>query len=355
MLKKVSKKTKIILIGLIIFICLFPFIFISLSKSKHKEQIKLTYDRATSVSSVYTNNYDDYDYDTSLFNISKSNSSDSFEGETAVANEDYYDDYDNSTEDSSTSNTTSENLLENKKLRKTYDYTVETTEYDDFISVLNDKINSLGGYVDYFYIDKRNQSNSSLTKDYTVRKGYYTIKVTADKADQLAATFDSKTEVTYQNIQTEDVTTQYIDLDTHIETLAEEYRTLETLLTQAQSVTETIEVQDRLSAIKYEIDSYTKQLDTLEKDVEFSTFTLTINEVIYYNDTVEKFSSDVAERWAYVFESWLSDIVPTILLLFISFIPFIILIIVLILYTTKKIQRIKQEYKQTIILKNEET
>ena len=244
-------------------------------------------------------------------------------------------------------------LTDGKKLRKTYNYTVETTEYDNYKKEIADKVSSLGGYMEQQqeYVDQH--QNKSMTETYSVREMNYTIRVPSDRIGELLSVVSSA-DVVSSNEYVEDVTTQYIDLETHIKALREEYGILEKLLHQASSVTEIIEVQDRLSDINYEIGSYEKSMEQLAKDIDYSKLYLCVDEVVYYQDTVVRFTSDITRRWYDMFEEYISYAFPVIVLFVITILPVVVMLGFLAVFFGRMIAKGKSKFQQTVILKRDD-
>lgn len=244
-------------------------------------------------------------------------------------------------------------LTDNKKLKKTYNYTVETAEYDKYKNDVADKVSTLGGYMERQEEYVEHHQNKNMTETYSVRQINYTIRVPSAKMSELLSVVSSA-DVISSNEYVEDVTTQYIDLETHIAALRKEYSTLEGLLSQAVSVTETIEVQDRLSDINYEISSYEKSMEALAEDIDYSKLLLRVDEVVYYQDTVVRFTSDITRRWHDMFEEYASYAFPVIVLFVITILPVVIVLGFLAVFFSKMIAKNKSQFQQTVILKREE-
>ena len=242
-------------------------------------------------------------------------------------------------------------LTDDKKLRKTYNYRVESTEYDKYINDVEKAVASLGGYIEDRSEDTYTADTSDLLKTYTVRRMDYTLRVPADKVQKLQKIVENGVFILSQNEYVEDVTTQYIDLDAHIQALKTEYSYLEELLAQAVSVTEIMEVQDRLTEINYEVESYEKTLDALKKDIDYSKLYLTVNEVIYYQDTVTRYTSELAELWAMIVQEWLEEILPVIVLVIL---PIIILVCVGIYLVVRAAGKARIKHPQVIVLRHED-
>ena len=121
----------------------------------------------------------------------------------------------------------------------------------------------------------------------------------------------------------------------------------------ATSVTELIEIQDRLASLNQQIESYERQLDIIKTDIAFSKVDLAIEEVIYYEDEVERWTSDLAEQWAYIFTEWLEDILLPILLVTISLVPLMGVVFGSIYILIRAIVKFKNKNQSVIIIKQD--
>jgi uncharacterized protein YhaN len=86
----------------------------------------------------------------------------------------------------------------------------------------------------------------------------------------------------------EDVTLQYVDMESHKKALVTEQERLLELLEQAQTVEDIITIEDRLSEVRYQIESMESQLRTYDNKIDYSTVYLTINEVVQYSLSEEE-------------------------------------------------------------------
>ena len=85
--------------------------------------------------------------------------------------------------------------------------------------------------------------------------------------------------VTHREIRTEDVTLNYVDMESRIEALKIEKKSLEKLLGEAKNLTDLFSIQERLTEVIYEIESYESQLRTYDNLIDYTTVTIYISEV----------------------------------------------------------------------------
>lgn len=161
---------------------------------------------------------------------------------------------------------------QNEKIIKTVELYVETKEYDAYISSLTASVRTFGGYVE--------TSSADFGNGYSSRRyATYTVRIPADKLDSFIASAGENGTITSKTESQQNVTLEYVDLESRIEAYKTEKQTLTTLLEQAESLDNVLAIQERLSEVNYQIESYTSQLNVLENRVSYSTVTLRINEV----------------------------------------------------------------------------
>jgi len=161
---------------------------------------------------------------------------------------------------------------QNKKLIYTYNYSVETKEFDSFYKKIEETTSQAGGYIE------SSETNGSAS-DGTNRYASLTLRIPADKMDQMLAVLDSDSNITYQNCTSDDVTLQYVDMESHLKALRTEQETLLKLMEKADKLDDVIALQSQLTNIRYEIESYESQLRMYDNLVDYSTLHLNISEV----------------------------------------------------------------------------
>lgn len=174
-------------------------------------------------------------------------------------------------------------LPENRKLIKTVRMEAETEELDALLSQLDEKIAALGGYV-----ETREVYNGSAYSQRRYRNADLTIRIPADQVDNFVEHVSGVSNIVSSNESVEDVTLQYVDTESRVKALETEQDRLLTLLEQAQSLEEILEIEARLSDVRYELERYASQLRTLENQVSYATIHLYISEVQEYTPVEEE-------------------------------------------------------------------
>ena len=165
-----------------------------------------------------------------------------------------------------------------QKLIRKLRLTVETEDYPAFIAAVTGKAAELGGYIEDM---EANTSGSSPSAVIVVRV----------PAEQLSAFTDGVNElgnVTYKHESRQDVTLQYVDTESRISALRTEQDRLLALLERAEGLSEVLEIEDRLSDVRYELESYERSLRALANQVNYATATIEVRQVKAYTPTEEE-------------------------------------------------------------------
>ena len=260
----------------------------------------------------------------------------------------------------STSTTTAKDSGENtnltgavagRKIIKNGDLSIQTREFDEFITNLNRAILAVGGYVESSSINGNSYTRNRL------RSADITARIPADALDAFCDQVSDLGNVTYKNLYTRDVTLTYVDLESHVKALRTEQETLMALLAKAERVEDIITIQSRLSDVLYEIESYESTLRTFDDQIAYSSVSLSIQEV-QRETTVEKETPGeeivrrFKENWEDVKEGavrfgidFVSDL--PVILVWVVFLGIIVLVVVLLVRGTSK-RREKRERRKAL-------
>lgn len=111
-----------------------------------------------------------------------------------------------------------------------------------------------------------------------LERGTLTIRVPAGALDEALADLGELGELVQQSTTAEDVSAAVVDIEARLRVVeAEELQLLE-LLRRASGVSQTLEVRDRLNAVRQEVESLEAQREYFENAVEYSTISTTLFE-----------------------------------------------------------------------------
>lgn len=162
-----------------------------------------------------------------------------------------------------------------RKLIKTVNMSVETRDFDTLLSLIEEKVQKLGGYIENSSIYNGSSYNSWKEN----RNASFTIRIPKDMLDSFVSDVKGVSNVTNCNQSVQDVTLTYVDLDSHKKALVVEQERLLELLDLAESVEDIITIESRLSQVRYEIESMESRLRSYDNQVDYSTVYMDIYEV----------------------------------------------------------------------------
>lgn len=171
---------------------------------------------------------------------------------------------------------------EGRKWIVTMDMSVETQDLDAALSQLSDQIGGFEGYV-----ENQNIHNGSSYSGRRYRSANLTIRIPVAKTEEFTAQVGDICHVVSQNKQQEDVTLTYVATESRLNALKTEETRLLELLAQAEDMSDLLQIEARLTDVRYELESVTSQLRVLENQVDYATIHLFIEEVRDYTDTKE--------------------------------------------------------------------
>lgn len=207
----------------------------------------------------------------------------------------------------------------NEKLIHTYHYTTETKEYEAFLKQITEQTKQLNGYIE-------SSETNGGTSDRSNRYADITLRIPAGEMDAMLSMIQSKSNVTYSKSSVENVTLQYVDMQSHVKALRTEQNTLLELIEKADKLKDIIALQSQLTQVRYEIESYESQLRMYDNRVNYSTLNLTVCEVErattvtpakagFLEEVKNKFSDNLyaVGQWLRALAIWLIGSLPILL------------------------------------------
>lgn len=248
-------------------------------------------------------------------------------------------------------------VAENRKLIKNVNMSVETESFDSLLGSVNERIAALGGYVENSDMGK----NAGYDEYTTSRYANLTIRIPKDKLDQFVTAVSAQSNVLSKSESTQDVTLQYVDVESHKKSLEIEQKRLLELLEKAASIEDIIALENRLSEVRYQIESTESQMRTYDNLIDYSTVYLYISEVYTLTPQDEQ---SAGERIALGLTRNIKNIgkgIRNFGIEFVIAIPYIILwgvifaVLILIILKLRKNAKKKREKRNEIRQENDES
>ena len=174
-------------------------------------------------------------------------------------------------------------LPENRKLIRTIFMDAETEELETLLTALEEKIAELGGYV-----ESREVYNGSAYATRRYRHADLVIRIPAEKVDGFVEHVSGVSNVVSSREDIDDVTLTYVDTESRVKALETEQARLLELMEQAETMADLLEIESRLTDVRYELESVASRLKTLDNQIDYATVHLDISEVQEYTPVAEK-------------------------------------------------------------------
>lgn len=200
-----------------------------------------------------------------------------------AANGAYYDMEGAKSEDGGlTGDTDSTVLPEGRKWIITVNMSAETEDLDALMEALNGKISGLGGYV-----EDQDSYNGSMYSSRRYRSASLTVRIPAQRVDEFTEEMSGIANVVSTNLSREDITLSYVATESRVKALQTEEARLLELMEQAETMADLLEIESRLTDVRYELENRASQLRLYDNQVDYATIYLSIDEVQEYTPVEE--------------------------------------------------------------------
>ena len=221
-----------------------------------------------------------------------------------------------------------------KKIIRTAGMTIKTQRYDEAITTLEDACLDQGGW-----IENTNESTNSYSG---LRTAYLTLRVPQNALDSFLEGADSLGRVTSRNESAQDVTASYQDTQTRLNTQLALMARLQALITESADLSDLLALESQIADTQYQIDSLQTSLNRTDRQVSYSTVSITLQEekAPELTDTSVSFGDRLLSAVQVGLES-LAGFLGDMVVFLVAALPFIAIVIVVVI-AVKLIKRRKK-------------
>lgn len=162
-----------------------------------------------------------------------------------------------------------------RKIIKTGSLSFEVKNLSETEELISAWIEDFGGYVSNTWTNRNNMN--------------ITVKVPSTKFEEAMSSTGNFGELISRSISTEDVSENYYDLETRLETRRVLQEKLENYLANAKNISELLEIERQLNDVTSELESMEKQFRRLSNQIDFSTISISCS--LPANTTEEGFET----------------------------------------------------------------
>lgn len=202
------------------------------------------------------------------------------------------------------------------------DMSIETVDFNQALTKINEQIRAAGGYIESSSI------SGSKTDENNPRYASYLIRVPSKQFESMKKAAGSWGTVISENTSSQDVTKQYIDTESRVKTLKVQEERLLALLSKAQKLDDIILLEGRLSEIRLQIESFTGSLNELDALVDYATISVNLVEVKEIAVAPENFSERILETIKASLKQF-GQLTETMVRTLIYMLPYILIIVAL--------------------------
>lgn len=176
---------------------------------------------------------------------------------------------------------TTQALPQNRKWVITMNLTAETGDLDGALEAVMAQVNEMEGYV-----ESQSVSGGSAGSG-RHRYANLTIRVPADRVDSFVEEVSGLTNLVSSSRNVQDITLTYSDTEGRVTALKTEETRLLELMEQAETMSDLLEIEARLTEVRYQLENYASTLRLYDNQVDYATVSLYITEVEKYTPVEE--------------------------------------------------------------------
>lgn len=174
-------------------------------------------------------------------------------------------------------------IPENRKWIITVNMSAETEDLEALLVSLDKEIAALGGFV-----EDQNIYNGSSYSSRRYRNASLTVRIPAGDVDRFTQEVSGLANVVRTNKNLEDITLSYTATESRITALETEEARLLEFMVKAENMSDLLEIEARLTDVRYELEQYSSRLRLYDNQVDYATIYLDIEEVQEYTPVEEE-------------------------------------------------------------------
>ena len=237
----------------------------------------------------------------------------------------------------------SQPLPQNRKWVITMNLTAETGDLDAALEAITARIQEMEGYA-----ESQSVSGGSAGSG-RHRFANLTVRIPADRVDSFVEEVSGLTNLVSSTRNVQDITLTYSDTEGRVNALETEQARLLELMEQAENMSDLLEIEARLTEVRYQLENYASTLRLYDNQVDYATVSLYISEVEKYTPVEEpgfweKITSGLADSIVNLGETIVAFI--TWLIIDLPYLAVIALVVWLITALTKRSLRKRKAKKE---------
>lgn len=175
-----------------------------------------------------------------------------------------------------------------QKIIKTVSLSLRSVSFEEDVQALKDLCTQMGGWIEY-------SSQSGDTQGGVMRTSYLTLRIPADQLDAFTQKAQGIGRVVDISESAQDVTENYQDTTTRLNTQKAKMERLQALLTTAADLSDLLALESEIADTQYQIDRYESSLKSLDNQISYSSVSVYLREE-KDSDAAEAIGLSLTER-----------------------------------------------------------
>ena len=163
---------------------------------------------------------------------------------------------------------------------------VETMEFDKSIEAIHALMARYGGFIENSSVSGINYA-AKFYGWHNFRSAFFSIRVPVENLNTMAGQLSTIGNVVHENSSATNITSQFYDTQSRLNSLQIQEERLLDMLSKADEVPDLIMIEERLSDVRYQIESITTMLNNWQNQVSYSTLSVNIMEVEQFTERQE--------------------------------------------------------------------
>lgn len=180
-------------------------------------------------------------------------------------------------------------------------YTIqkETTTFEKDTKAIQQMTEEAEGYIEKSTIQAMSQTSD-------LRQGYFILRIPTEKKGPTLEIISELGTTISENVTSTNYSLEYSDNESRIAALETEEKALLEMLGKSDKVADMLTIQERLAEIRTERESLVKSNKLIENQVDYTSITLTINEItkIQKNEKSESTTTKIKNNWQKQLAYW---------------------------------------------------
>ena len=231
-----------------------------------------------------------------------------------------------------------------EKIIYSADVTVETTDFEGSMEKLNALVESYKAWVESSSVNGSDYYSESRGRSVN-RSASYTLRVPSASFSTLMSSLSSLGNIPYTYTYTENVSTQYYDAQARLTAYTTQEQRLLEMMEMAESVSDVIAIEEKLTELRYQIESIQTSLNNWDRRVDYSYVYLNLQEVREYTpEAKESYGQKLWREFTDGFKD-AAEFALDLVLFIVGSIPAIIVIVIVILIARPHIRKRREKRK----------